>query len=121
LGQDHDLTIDPGRLPAGVEFRYPPHAQQRIGAATEHQLLQIADLLEVPCLRRREDALPQTPYVIPNLTPVDGLPVRVALRSVRHTGFAPLRQRRCGHLHRHGVQLAHRLRVLGHRSRHGLT
>src|SRR6201993_2157541 len=57
------------------------------------QLLQVADPFEVPLLCRREDSLPQPPYVIFDPTPVHGVPVDdLVLRSV----------------HRRGVQLAHR-------------
>ena len=41
--------------------------------------------LQVPCLRRREDPLPQPPYVVLDPPPVDGLPVQdIVLRSVHH-------------------------------------
>src|SRR6516165_6155878 len=57
------------------------------------QLLQTTDLLQVPCLARREDPLPQPPYVILGPSPVHTVPVQnIALRSVHLTG----------------VQLAHR-------------
>ena len=49
----------------------PPHTQQCVGAGAEHQLLQIPGLGQVPCLRRHEDALPQTPYVVLDLLPID--------------------------------------------------
>jgi site-specific DNA recombinase len=89
----HDLAVDPGRLAASVDLRYPAHAQQSVRAGAEHQLLQITDLLQVPCPARREDPLPQPPYVVFGLAPVHSTPVQdIALRSVR----------------RDGVQLAHR-------------
>ena len=66
-----DLTVDASRLAASVELRDPPNAHQRVRPATQHQLLQITDLCQVPCLRRREDPLPQTPYVLLDLPPVD--------------------------------------------------
>jgi len=60
------------------------------------QILQVADPSQVPRLRCREDPQPQTPYVIPGLAPVHGIPDGDSvLWSVRH--------------HR-GVQLAHRFR-----------
>ena len=74
-GSQRDLAVDAGRLAASVDLRDPPHADQRVGAGAEHQLLQIADLVQVPCLCRREDPLPQTPYVILGLLPVDRQPV----------------------------------------------
>jgi hypothetical protein len=45
----HDLAVDPGRQAARVELRHPPHRHQRVAAGTQHQLLKIADLLQVPC------------------------------------------------------------------------
>jgi len=43
------------------------------------------DLCEVPRLRRREDPLPQPPYVILDPPPVDGVPVKGrVLWSVHH-------------------------------------
>ena len=33
--REHDAAVDPGRLAASVELRYPPHAQQRVGAGAE--------------------------------------------------------------------------------------
>ena len=52
-----------------------------------------------PCPARREDPLPQPPYVVPGLPPIDGVPVQnIVLRSVHHDG----------------VQLAHRFRRLRH-------
>jgi hypothetical protein len=92
----HDPPVDPCRLAASVDLRYPPHAHQSARAGPEHQLLQVADPFEVPRLRCREDPLPQTPYGLLGCTPAHSVPARMAiLRSVHH--------------HR-GVQLAHRFR-----------
>ena len=92
----HDPPVDPGRLAASVDLRHPPHAHQSGRTGPEHQLLQITDPSQVPRLRRREDPLPQTPYVILGLAPIHGIPARRnVLRSVHH--------------HR-GIQLAHRFR-----------
>ena len=51
-------TIDPGRLAASIDLRDPPHRNECVAARTEHQLLQVADPLQVPFPRRREDPLP---------------------------------------------------------------
>ena len=59
----HDLAVKGRRHPASIQLRYPPHASQRVTAGTQHQLLQTTDLRQVPVPRRREDPLPQPPYV----------------------------------------------------------
>ena len=64
LRGEYRLAVHARRQTTGVALRHPPHAHERVGARTEHQLLQIADPCEVPSLRRREDPLPQPPYVI---------------------------------------------------------
>ena len=107
-GQRH-LPVDARGHAASIDLGHPPHADQRVRPGPEHQLLQIADPLEVPRLRRREDPLPQTPYVLPGGTPVHLMPpTRLVLRSVHHGS-------------RRGVQLAHRFQRLCHRLPHGLT
>ncbi len=86
---EHDAPVDPGRLAASVDLRHPPHTQQSVRAAPEHQLLQITDLCQVPCPTRREDPLPQPPYVVLDLTPIHGVPIQnIALRSVPTTSSA---------------------------------
>ena len=86
---------------------------QRVGARAEHQLLQIADPLKVPHLRRREDPLAQTPYVVLSSTPTHGVPYEhIVLRSVHHGATADGRSHL---LRRHGAQLAPRFRCRGHR------
>src|SRR6516165_4068762 len=70
LRGQHYLPVDTRRLAASINLRHPPHADQRVRPGPEHQLLQVADPLEVPRLRRREDPLPQTPYVLLSRTPV---------------------------------------------------
>ena len=62
-GERH-LAVHARRQTTGVALGHPPHAQQRVGARAEHQLLQVADPLEVPRLRCREDPLPKPPYVV---------------------------------------------------------
>jgi site-specific DNA recombinase len=102
-GRHHHLAVDPGRLAASILLRHPPHAHQRVRAGAEHQLLQIADLGKVPCPRRREDPLPQPPYVLLDLAPIHGVPVqRLVLGSVHHdTAVGDL-----GRIpHSHGVPL----------------
>ena len=61
---------------------------------------------KIPLLRRREDSLPQPPYVVLDAAPIHGVPIQdLALRSV----------------HRDGVQLAHRFRRLRSSVLHRLT
>jgi hypothetical protein len=107
LGEPHDFPVGTRRHATGIDLRDPPHTHQCAGAGPEHQLLQTADLLEVPRLRCREDTLPQTPYVILGLPPADGLPVKdVALRSVHRPGRS--RHGSPGRPRHVGVQLAPR-------------
>ena len=77
--------VDPRGLAASVALRHLPHADQRVAPAAQHQLLQVPDLGQVPVLRRREDPLPQPPYVVLVAPPVDGVPVedRPPVRSLR--------------------------------------
>ena len=70
-------------------------------------------------LRRREDPLAQTPYVILGGTPTHGVPhERIVLGSVHHDATA---RGRSHLLPRFGVQLVPRFRCLGHRVLHRLT
>ena len=81
------LPVDPGGLAASVDLRHPAHAQQGVRAGSDHQLLQVPDLFQVPSLRRREDPLPQASYVVLGLAPVHLAPVQdLVLRSVRRVG-----------------------------------
>src|SRR5450756_2683687 len=66
-----DLSVDARRRAACIALGDPPHADQRVSAGPEHQLLQIADPFEVPSLRRREDPLTQSPYVLFDSTPLN--------------------------------------------------
>jgi hypothetical protein len=85
-GQRH-LPVDARRHAASIDFRHPPHADQRVRAGPEHQLLQVADPFQVPRLRRREDPLPQPPYVALRREPSHALPAPgPVLRSVHHVG-----------------------------------
>ena len=103
-------------------LRYPPHAQQRVAAGAEHQLLQIPGLGQVPCLRRREDALRQTPYVVLDLLPIDGQPVGdLVLRSVRRGDGRRGGLRRVCRLRCRGVQLVLWFRCRRALSLHRLT
>ena len=87
LGGQHDFAVHARRQTTGVALRHPPHADQRVRARAEHQLLQVADPLQVPRLRCREDPLTQPPYARLASTPVDLAPAEVrVLWSVRHDG-----------------------------------
>ena len=82
-GSQDDLPVDAHRQTASVALRHPPHAEQRVRARAEHQLLQVADTSGVPCLRCCEDPLTQPPYVVLDRTPIDRVPVEhLALGSV---------------------------------------
>jgi hypothetical protein len=35
----HDQFIDPRRMSASIELRHPPHTQERVGVAAQHELL----------------------------------------------------------------------------------
>lgn len=98
-GGQGDLSVDACRLAASIALRDLSHADQRVASAPQHQLLQIADLFEVPFLRRLEDPLPQSPYVVLVGAPVDGVPVggRV-LRSVHSEGRHRESECVCRHL-----------------------
>jgi len=85
-----DLTVDARCLAASVALRDPSNARKRVRPAAQHQFLQVADLLEVPFLRRLEDPSPQSPYVILDRTPRNAVPVQVVvLRSVHRHGRNP--------------------------------
>ena len=65
--------------------------------------LRIADPFEVPSLRRREDPLTQSPYVLFDSTPLNLVPVNEnVLGSVHQVGVVDGRRRS---IRRHGVQL----------------
>ena len=122
LGQQDDFSVNTRRLAAGVDLRDPPHTRECVGAGAEYQLLQVPDLGQVSCLRRRKDALPQTPYVVLDLPPVDRRPVGdLVLRSVRHGDGGRCGLSRPGRVCRHGVQLALRFRCLRSSLLHKLT
>ena len=48
LRGQHHLTVDARRRATGIALGHPPHADQRVGAGTEHQLLQAADPVRGP-------------------------------------------------------------------------
>ncbi len=48
LRGQHDLAVHACRQTTGVALRHPPHADQRVRARAEHQLLQPADPCEGP-------------------------------------------------------------------------
>ena len=84
-GKQHRPAVDSGRLAARVDLRDPPHAHQGLRAGAEHELLQIPDSRQVSCLRRREDALPQSPYFVLGPLPVNRQPGGgIVFRSVHH-------------------------------------
>ena len=95
----HDLPVHTGGHAASILLRHPPHADQRVGVRTEHQLLQIADPFEVPCLTRRENPLPQTAHVLLGGTPINSVPLHKNVRRSVHVSGDRL-----------GVQLVLRLR-----------
>jgi len=65
-----------------------------------------------PYPRRREDPLPQTPYVLLGGPPTNGVPVQgFVLRSVHHADIGHRGLRPVSRLRRHGVQLALRFRL----------
>ena len=116
LRGQHYLPVDTRRRAASINLRHPPHADQRVRPGPEHQLLQVADPLEVPRLRRREDPLPQPPYVLLRQEPAHALPAaRPVLRSVHHRGTGRRSLRHASRPRRSGVQLALRFQRRCHR------
>src|SRR5664280_2335552 len=74
---------------------------------------------EVPSLRRREDPLTQSPYVLFDSTPLNLVPVTEnVLGSVHQVGVVDGRRRS---IRRHGVQLVPRFCPLSSSSLHRLT
>src|ERR1035437_5894653 len=116
-----DLLADPHRLgPRRSEPRRPPRERRRTAAAPPppdpavHVAAHPAQASPKGCPagpkpypRRREDPLPQTPYVLLDGPPTNGVPVQgFVLRSVHHAASGKRRRwLRC-----HGVQLALRFR-----------
>jgi hypothetical protein len=58
FGGQRDLPIHARGEAAGVVLTDPPHADQRVRSAAQHQFLQVAHLSMVTCLHRLEDPLP---------------------------------------------------------------
>ena len=81
LGSQRDLPVDPGGPAPGIALRHLPHADQRVGPAPQHQLLQVPDPGPVLLLRRREDPLPQPPYLLLLRPPVGLVPLGGRLRG----------------------------------------
>ena len=79
-----DDPVDPGRRAASIALGHLPHADQRVAPRPQHHFLQVPDLGPVPVPRRREDPLPQPRYVLLMDTPVHGVPLQPAFRSVHH-------------------------------------
>ena len=71
----------------------PPHADQRVRPAPQHQLLQVADPFRSPVLRRREDPLPQPPYVVLDRRQSIGVPVQGSSSGPFTTGRRRHRER----------------------------
>src|SRR5438045_2213462 len=67
---------------AFVFLRYSPNANERIGVASQHELLQGPDFIPVLGLRSLEDPLPQIANMPISFTPVDALPVGLSVGSV---------------------------------------
>jgi hypothetical protein len=85
LSAQDDPAVHPGRQTSSVDLGDPPNRQQRVRPGPQYQLLQVPDPFSVSHLRRREDPLPQTPYVLLLGTPIYGVPVeQFVLRSVHH-------------------------------------
>jgi hypothetical protein len=98
-GGQRDLPVDARGRAASILLRHPANTMQRVRPAPQHQFLQVANLLQVPFLRRLEDPPPQPTYVVLDPTPGDLVPfpapvMVVVVRSV----------------HRHGVQRARTFR-----------
>src|SRR3989442_8210150 len=47
-GGGDDLTVDARRQASSVDLLHPPHADQRVSEASEHELLHVSDPVYVP-------------------------------------------------------------------------
>ncbi len=75
-GGQRDLPVYPCRRAASVLLGDAPHADQRVGARPQHQLLKAGYLLTVASLLCREDPSPKTCHVPLGFAPVDGIPAK---------------------------------------------
>src|SRR6266516_6129372 len=73
-GGQRDLPVDPRRLAASVALRRPPHADQRVAPAPQHEFLQVPGPWPVTVPHRLEDPAAQSPYLLLMVTPVHTLP-----------------------------------------------
>src|SRR5207249_3153555 len=87
FGGEHLNAIDAVRSLALVVLRYPPYADERVGVAPQHELLQGLDFLPVLGLRSLEDPLPQIADLPIGFAPVDALPVGRSVGSVYRLGL----------------------------------
>ena len=72
----HHHLVHARRVLACVDLRNPPHAHENVGVATQHELLERANLAQVVRLCRPEDALSQVADDPVGFAPVDGVPDR---------------------------------------------
>src|SRR5215510_4567214 len=79
LRGQRDLPVDPRRHAPSIALRHPPHADQRVGPAAQHQLLQIPDPRPALFPARLEDPLPQPRYLPLWPGPQDRVPLARAL------------------------------------------
>ena len=78
----HHHLVHARRVLASIDLRNPPYRQKNVGVATQHELLERADLTQVvrPC--RPKDALSQVADDPVGPPPIDGGPVGSSLGSV---------------------------------------
>ena len=72
-----DHLVHARRVLACVDLRNPPHGHENVGVATQHELLERADLAMVVRLCRPEDAVSQVADDPVGFPPIDGVPVAV--------------------------------------------
>src|SRR4051794_18805461 len=78
----HQYLVHAGRVLACVDLRNPPHAHENVGSATQHELLERANLAMVVRLCRPKDALSQVGDDPVSLSPIDEIPNGSPRRSV---------------------------------------
>jgi hypothetical protein len=79
-GRRHRKDQEPER---GVDRPRSFRDDQRVGVRPQHQPLQVPDLGQITGPRRREDPLPQTPYVPLGRVPIDLRPAQKPVPLVR--------------------------------------